>query len=159
MAKKDERAGETLIVKNRRAEFDYELGAKYEAGLVLLGSEVKKLREGKADLSDSWCAVRRGEAWLEGVNIPVLPGAAFGHEPKRVRKLLLHEHEIAALARAVERDGMTITATRMYFKGGRVKVEIAIAKGKKSEDKREAVKERDALREARAAMARGRKGE
>lgn len=159
VAKEKEKPGEKLIVRNRRAGFDYELGERFEAGLVLLGSEVKMLREGTADLSDSWCAVENGEAWLKGVNIPVLPGAAFGHEAKRARKLLLHEREIEDLARAVERDGMTITATRLYFKSGRVKVELALAKGKKKEDKREAVKEREAEREARQAIARGRRGE
>ena len=93
------------------------------------------------------------------MNIPVLTGAAFGHEAKRRRKLLLHARELEILKRAVEREGMTITATRLYFKGGRAKVELALAKGKKLEDKREAVKTREAEREARAAMSRGRRGE
>jgi SsrA-binding protein len=159
VAKEKEKPGEKLIVRNRRASFDYELGERFEAGLALLGSEVKMLRNGTADLSDSWCAVERGEVWLKGVNIPVLTGAAFGHEAKRARKLLLHEREIEDLSQAVARDGMTITATRLYFKNGRVKVELALAKGKKQEDKREAVKEREAEREARAAIARGRRGE
>lgn len=159
MAKEKEKPGETLIVRNRRARFEYELGDTYEAGLALIGSEVKMLRHGSADLGDSWCAVENGEAWLKGVNIPEMPGAAFGHEAKRPRKLLLHRLEIEQIQRALTRDGMTVAATRLYFKEGRAKVEIALAKGKKVADKREAVKEREAEREARAAMARGRSRE
>jgi SsrA-binding protein len=159
VAKPTESPGEQLIVRNRRAGFDYELGERFEAGLVLIGSEVKVLRMGKADLSDSWCSIQGGEAFLQGVNIPVLTGAAFGHEAKRARKLLLHEREIETIKRGIEREGMTVAATRLYFKGGRVKVELALAKGKKKEDKRETVKAREADREARAAMARGRRRE
>lgn len=159
MAKEKEKPGEKLIVRNRRASFEYELGERYEAGLVLIGSEVKMLRQGKADLSDAWCAVRRGEAFLEGVNIPEMTGAAFGHEAKRPRKLLLHAREIEDIDRAIAREGMTVAAVRLYFKEGRVKVELALAKGKKSMDKRESLKEKDAEREARMAMSRGRRGD
>jgi SsrA-binding protein len=159
VAKEKEKPGETLIVRNRRARFEYELGDTFEAGVVLIGSEVKMLRQGKADLGDSWCAIERGEAYLKGVNIPEMSGAAFGHEAKRSRKLLLHQSEIEQIERALTRDGMTVAATRLYFKDGRVKVEIALAKGKQMADKREAVKEREADREARAAMARGRRRE
>jgi len=159
VAKEKENPGEKLIVRNRRASFDYELGERYEAGLALIGSEVKMLRMGKADLSDAWCSVRRGEAFLEGVNIPEMPGAAFGHEAKRARKLLLHAREIEEIERAISREGMTVAAVRLYFKDGKVKVELALAKGKKSPDKREALKEKDAEREAKVAMARGRRGD
>jgi SsrA-binding protein len=159
VAKEKEKPGEKLIVRNRRASFDYDLGERFEAGLVLIGSEVKMLRQGAADLSDAWCSIRRGEAFLEGVNIPEMPGAAFGHEAKRARKLLLHAREIEEIDRAIAREGMTIAAVRLYFKDGRVKVELALAKGKKTLDKREAMKEKDAEREARVAMARGRRGE
>ena len=159
MAKEKEKPGETLIVRNRRARFEYELGETFEAGIALIGSEVKMLRHGSADLGDSWCAIERGEAWLKGVNIPVMPGAAFGHEAKRARKLLLHASEIEEIQRALTREGMTVAATRLYFKDGRVKVEIALAKGKKQADKRETVKTREAEREARAAMTRGRRRE
>jgi SsrA-binding protein len=158
VTKEKDKPGEKLIVRNRRASFDYELGERYEAGLVLIGSEVKMLRHGSADLTDAWCAVRRGEAFLEGVNIPVMPGAAFGHEAKRARKLLLHAREIEDIERAVSREGMTVAAVRLYFKDGHVKVELALAKGKKAPDKRQAVREQDAEREARVAMARGRRG-
>jgi SsrA-binding protein len=159
VAKEKEKPGEKLIVRNRRAGFDYELGERYEAGIVLIGSEVKMLRHGSADLTDAWCSVRRSEAFLEGVNIPVLPGAAFGHETKRSRKLLLHTREIEDIERALTRDGMTVAAVRLYFKDGKVKVELALAKGKKSPDKREAMKEKDAEREARQAISRGRRGD
>lgn len=151
--KEKDKEGEKTIVRNRRAAFEYELGERYEAGLVLIGSEVKVLRLGGVDLSDAWCAIERGEAFLKGMSIPVLTGAAFGHEAKRVRKLLLHAREIEELDRATARDGMTIVITRLYFKNGRAKVELAAAKGKKKVDKRETVREREAERETRAAMA------
>ncbi len=151
--------GEKLIARNKRAQFDYELGEHFEAGVQLLGSEVKALRNGSADLTDSWCAIERGEAYLKGVNIPELHGAAFAHEAKRSRKLLLHTREIETLQRGMDRDGMTVAATRIYFKEGKVKVEIALARGKKKGDKRESIKSKDAEREARVAIARGRKGD
>lgn len=151
--------GDKLIAKNRRASFDYELGEKFEAGLVLVGTEVKMLRVGKADLTDTWCSVERGEAYLNGMNIPLLEGAAFGHaKDKRARKMLLHAKEIEALGRAISREGMTAVATQLYFKQGRVKVEIALARGKKHADKRQSIKEKDAEREAKVAIARGRRG-
>lgn len=159
MANAKEASGEKLIVRNRRAGFEYELGDRFEAGLSLMGSEVKMLRDGKADLSDAWCSVVNGEAFLHGMNIPEMPGTAFGHAAKRSRKLLLHASEIEQIQKAVEREGMTVTATRLYFKNGRAKVELALAKGKKMADKRETVKQREAEREARAAIGRGRRSE
>lgn len=156
--KEKDKPGEKNIVRNKRASFDYELGERFEAGIALIGSEVKMLRNGTADLSDSWCSVERGEAFLKGVNIPELPGTAFGHEAKRARKLLLHKREIEEIHRAIARDGMTVAATRLYFKDGRVKVELALAKGKKKADKREALREREEEREALVAMSRGRRG-
>jgi SsrA-binding protein len=157
VAKEKEKPGEKLIVRNKRASFDYELGERYEAGIALLGSEVKMLRAGGADVSDSYCTVQDGQAYLRGVNIPEMAGAAFGHEAKRARRLLLHTREIEDIQRAIARDGMTVVATRLYFKEGRAKVELALAKGKKKLDKRESLREKTAEREARAAMARGRK--
>ena len=157
---KKQHRGDRLIAKNRRAAFDYELGDKYEAGLVLVGTEVKMLRMATADLSDTWCSVQRGEAFLNGMNIPLLEGAAFGHaSDKRARKLLLHAREIEEMERAIQREGMTAIATQIYFKEGRVKVEIALARGKKHQDKRATIKGKELDREAKAAMARGRKGE
>ncbi len=150
---------EKLIVRNRRAHYEYELSDKYEAGIVLIGSEVKMLRDGKADISDAWCAINNGEAFIHGMLVAEMPGAAFGHLAKRGRKLLLNRKEIDDIRRAVEREGMTVAATRLYFKNGRVKVEIALARGKKQGDKRETVKRREAELEAKAAMQRGRKGD
>lgn len=146
-----------LVAKNRRARFDYELLDTFEAGLVLIGSEVRALREGSADLSDAWVEVQRGEVYIKGLRIPTLKHAAFAHEEKRVRKLLLHGSQIETLRGALERERMTIVATKLYFKQGRAKVEIATARGKKLHDKRHAIKERDASKEARHAI-RARKG-
>ena len=155
MSKEKVRPGETLIVRNKRASFDYDLGDRFEAGIVLKGSEVKMLRAGKADLTDSFCTVLRGEVFLQGVSIVAMPFAAFGHLPKGARKLLLHRREILLLDLAIAREGMTAVATRLYFKGGRAKVEIALAKGKKIYDKRETLRAQDAEREARAVVVRG----
>lgn len=149
--KEKPRPGETLIARNKRASFDYELGQRFEAGMVLKGSEVKMLRAGRADLSDAYCAVSRGEAFLFGANIAEMTSAAFGHRPKGARKLLLNRREIGIIELATAREGMTAVATRLYFKGGWAKVEIALARGKKSYDKREAIKHADAARELRAA--------
>lgn len=149
--------GDRVVARNRRASFDYELGRRFEAGLVLAGSEVKMLRMGAADLTDAWCAVANGEALLHGLHIPELPGAAFGHDPKRARKLLLHAREIAELGRAVERQGMTAVVTALYFKNGRAKVEVALARGKRKLDKRQSLREREDEREAEAALARARR--
>lgn len=158
MAKEKEKPGEKLIVRNKRASFDYELGERFEAGLVLTGSEVKMLRHGAADLSDAYCSIEGGEAFLKGLNIPELPGAAFGHQAKRPRKLLLHAGEIDEIARSIAREGMTVVATRLYFKDGRVKAEIALSRGKKKIDKRQTLREREDEREAQAAVSRARRG-
>lgn len=146
------------IAKNRRATYDYELSDKFEAGLVLVGTEVKTLRDGQADLSGSFVSFSHGEAWLRGVNIPEMQGTPYSHDGKRARKLLLNRREIEKIQRAVDRDGMTVVATELYFKDGRAKIQIALARGKKNYDKRQSVKTKDADREARVAMSRGRKG-
>jgi SsrA-binding protein len=145
------------VSKNRRAYYDYEIGDTYEAGLALIGSEVRSLRETGADLSDAWVDIdRRGEAWVKNLRIPPLKHAAFGHEERRPRKLLLHTAEIDRLRGAQEREGMTLICTKCYFKHNRAKIEVAIARGKKKHDKRQSVKEREAAREARQAVRRGR---
>ena len=146
------------IAKNRRASYDYELSDKFEAGLVLVGTEVKTLRDGQADLSGSFVTFQHGEAWLRGVNIPEMQGTPYSHDGKRARKLLLNRREIEKIQRSVDRDGMTVVATEIYFKDGRAKVEVALARGKKNYDKRQSVKTKDADREARVAMSRGRRG-
>lgn len=160
MAKDGKRAeGINVVAVNRRATFDYELEQRFEAGLALTGTEVKVLRAGKADLTDGWVSFTGNEAFVRGVNIPVLMGSPYTHEAKRPRKLLLHTKEIEALKRGVEREGMTITVTQLYFKGSRAKIEIALARGKKAFDKRETLKRREADKEARQAISAARRRE
>ena len=145
------------VATNRRAHFDFELGDKYEAGMSLLGSEARSLREHGADVSTAWVEINhRGEAWVKEMRIPELPHAAFAHTEKRPRKLLLHREELDALKGSIERDGMTLIVTRCYFKEGRAKLEFAVARGKKKHDKRQTMREKDSEREARQAMRRGR---
>jgi SsrA-binding protein len=150
--------GDRVVATNRRARHDYELLDGTEAGMQLIGSEVRALRENGGDLSEAWVDFNRGQAWLKGMRIPMLKHAAFAHEEKRNRKLLLHRAQIETLRGSVEREGLTLIATKCYFKDGRAKVEICLARGKKQHDKRHAIKARDADREARAAISRGRKG-
>jgi SsrA-binding protein len=148
--------GDRLVTKNRRAFYDYEVSDTWEAGLVLIGSEVRVLRDASADLVDAWVDVdRNGEAWVKGMRIPPMKHAAFGHEERRPRKLLLRADQIEALRAGIERDGMTAIALKCYFKNNRAKLEIALARGKKAHDKRQSVKEKEANFEARAAMRRG----
>ena len=147
---KEER--EPLIAKNRRAFFDYDIADRYEAGVVLAGSEVKSMRAGKVDVTDAYVAVEGGEAWLKQLYIaPFEQAKAFPHEPRRARKLLLHGSEIEAIGKSLGREGFTAVPLRLYFKAGRVKVEIGLGKGKKTYDKRADIAKRDAEREARAA--------
>jgi SsrA-binding protein len=153
--KEKARPGETLVARNKRASFNYDLGERFEAGMVLKGTEVKMLRAGKADLTDSFCTVFRGEVWLQGASIVEMNHAAFGHLPKGARKLLLNRREILLIELAIGREGMTAVATRIYFKGGLAKVEIALARGKKTYDKRETIRRQDAEREARAVVVHG----
>ncbi len=153
---KPEPKGEQLVVKNRRATFDYDVSERYEAGLALTGSEVKSMRAGKVDVSDAYVAVERGEAWLRQMFVaPFEQASAFPHEPRRPRKLLLRANEIADIDRALSRGGYTGVPLRLYFKHGRVKVELGIAIGKKKFDKRADIAKRDADREARAAIRAG----
>ena len=147
------KSSDRLIATNRRAGFNYELTDSYEAGVALIGSEARSLRERAADLTDAWVDIDGGfQAWVKGMRIPPMAHAAFGHEERRTRRLLLHAEQIARLKAAVERDGMTIVVTKCYFKQGRVKLEIRLAKGRKTHDKRHAIKDREAEREARQAM-------
>jgi len=150
------KTGDRLVSRNRRAFFDFEIGEAIEAGLVLIGSEVRSLREQGADLVDAWVDINRGEAWIKGLRIPPLKHAAFGHEERRPRKLLLHTYQIDRMRGAIERDGMTIVATKCYFKNNRAKIEIALARGKKKHDKRQALRDKDDAREARVAIRRRR---
>ncbi len=149
MAEKD-KGGRKVVSDNRRARFDYEIGDVYEAGLALTGTEVKSLRTGKATIAESYVSVDRdAQVWLINANIPeYLQGNRFNHEPKRPRRLLLHENEIIRIAKGIEREGMTVVPLRVYFNAqGRAKIEVAVARGKKLHDKRETEKQRDWNRE------------
>ena len=150
--------GDRLIAQNRRARHDYELGKSFEAGVVLIGSEARALREGPADITDAWVDIHRGEAWVKGMRVPPLVHSFLGHEEKRARKLLLHRSQIEELLGAQDRDRMTLVATKLYFKEGRVKLELCVAKGKKEYDKRHTLRQRDADKEARVAIRNQRKG-
>ena len=149
-------AGRKIEIRNKKAFFDYEILERYEAGIELKGSEVKSLREGKASLRDSFVRIENGEAYLFNAYIaPYSHGGLFNHEPTRKRKLLLHKSEIKRLLGKSQEKGLTIIPLRIYFnERGKVKVEIALAKGKKLYDKRETIRRREQEREARRAMKR-----
>lgn len=154
---KKKKQGENVLATNRRARFDYELGDRYEAGLVLIGSEARSLRETAPGINEAFIDVdRNGEAWIKQMRIATVKHAAFGHTELRPRKLLLHRTELNRIRAALERDGMTAVPTKIYYKQGRAKLELALAKGKKLHDKRETIKRRTEEREARAAISRGR---
>jgi len=142
------------VAENRRARFEYFIEDKLEAGIMLTGTEVKSLRFGEGSIAESYAEVKGGEVWLVNSNVPEFShGNRFNHEPKRPRKLLLHEREIARLTGAVERKGMTLVPLSIYFNGrGRAKVELALARGKNVADKRQTVKDRDWKREAARIM-------
>jgi SsrA-binding protein len=144
---------EKLIVENRRARHDYHLSDKVEAGIVLSGTEVKSLRTGQATLQQAYADVREGEAWLNGLHIPEYVQAnRSNHDPDRPRKLLLHRREIDRMYAQVREKGLTVVPTRIYFKDGKVKVEIALARGKEVRDKRRDIAERDAKRQMDRAL-------
>lgn len=145
--------GTKLIAANRRARHDYEIEETIEAGLSLLGSEVKSLRAGRADLKDGYAVVEGGQALLVGVRIsPYQFAREGGHEPERTRKLLLHRQEIERIRGKLDQKGLTLIPLRLYFKQGKVKVELALARGKAQYDKRETLKRRQAEREMQRAM-------
>ena len=149
----DARDTEKLIADNRKARHDYQLFDTYEAGIVLLGTEVKAIREGRVNLRDSYGRVEQGELFLHNVHISPYSHRGYAdHEPLRRRKLLLQKREIRKLTGKVVERGMTLVAVRMYFKRGRVKVAVSLAKGKRVHDKRETVRRREDDREARAAV-------
>ena len=152
--------GRKLVAQNRKARHDYHVEDTWEAGLVLTGTEVKSLRAGRASLVDGYAVIRDGEAWLRGVHIPeYTEGTWNNHEPRRERKLLLHRTEILRLIGKTKESGLTIVPLALYFKDGRAKVEIALARGKRAYDKRQALAEKQGKREAERAMGRRRRGE
>lgn len=158
--KRVDRAGTKLVASNRRARHDYSILDTVEAGLVLHGSEVKSLRSGQVQLADGFARYDRGELWLEGVHIaPYAFAVGVGaHDPDRRRKLLLHRSEIGRLQDRVARERLTLVPLSLYFRDGRAKVELALAKGRLKGDKRQAIAERDSKREMERALGRYRKG-
>jgi SsrA-binding protein len=147
--------GRKLVASNRKARHDYHIEDVFEAGVVLSGTEVKSLRAGRASLVDGFVSISGGEAWLEHVHIPeYVAGTWTNHPPRRRRKLLLHRQEIDRLGQEVAHSGLTIVPLSLYFLDGRAKVEIALARGKKNYDKRQALRERQDTREAQRAMSR-----
>lgn len=152
MAKKDP-TGERLIASNKKAHHDYFILDKFEAGVELTGTEVKALRDGKANLKDSYVIFKAGESFLFGAHIsPYAHGNRENHDPERTRRLLLHRREIDKLQEQVTEKGLSVVPLRLYFKGNRVKLEIAVVRGKKLFDKRETEKKKEADRETAAAM-------
>ncbi len=140
-------------ITNRKARYDYAIGDRYECGIVLEGAEVKSIREGRADLRDAYARVDDGEVWLHELHVtPYSYARADELQPRRKRKLLLHRGEIDELQRRTGEAGVTLVPLRLYFKDGRVKVEIAVARGKRRYDKRQAIREREDKREAQRAL-------
>jgi SsrA-binding protein len=147
--------GEKTITVNRKAQHDYQVMRTLEAGLSLLGSEIKSIREGKASIREAYVRPDSGDVWLIGAHIAkYAPAASANHEPTRRRRLLLHKRQIHELARAVESEGVTIIPLRLYLKNGMAKLEIAVARGKKRYDKRAAIAKRDAERQIQRALRR-----
>jgi SsrA-binding protein len=149
--------GKKIIASNRRARHDYTIEDTVEAGLVLTGTEVKSLRAGRASLVDGFGQITDGEAWLHGVHIPeYTQGTWTNHEPRRIRKLLLHRKEIDKLASSVNERGLTLVPLSLYFSDGKAKVELGLARGKRTYDKRQDLAKRDAAREVERALRRRR---
>lgn len=160
MPSQGDRGEQKTVATNRRARHEYEILETIEAGLVLRGTEVKSLRAGQVNFKDSYATVRNGEAWLLGCHIsPYSHGTDANHDPERDRKLLLHRREIERLTGKIAERGLTLVPLRLYFKDGRAKVELGVARGKKLHDKRSALREREVRREMDRAVRAGRRGE
>jgi SsrA-binding protein len=151
--KSEREQAQRVVADNRKAFHDYHILDRFEAGIALLGTEVKAVREGRVNLRDSYARVDRGEIWLENVHISPYSHRGYAEHPeRRSRKLLLHRHEIRKLIGNVAEKGMTLVPLQLYFKGGRLKVMLGLAKGKQAHDKREAIRRRETDRETRAAI-------
>jgi SsrA-binding protein len=151
--------GRKLIAQNKKARHDYSIEDVYEAGLVLTGTEVKSLRAGRATLTDGYATIDDGEVWLRGVHIPeYTQGTWTNHEPRRARKLLLRRDEIRRISNKAKESGITLVPRALYFQDGYAKVEIAVARGRRAYDKRQAIAERDSKRETERAVGRRTKG-
>jgi SsrA-binding protein len=156
--KKPVQTGERVVAQNRAASYNYHLLERLEAGMVLVGTEVKSLRAGKASLREAYAELKNGEVWLINLHIPEYqPGGPFNHAPLRPRKLLLHRGEVRKLIGKTQQKGLTLIPLRIYFKNGRAKCEIALARGKKQWDRRAAEREREARREAEEAIYKSRR--
>ena len=143
-----EKPKKKILAENRKARFEYHIDDTYEAGIVLKGTEVKSLRQGRVNLKDSYANIKNGEVWVHQMHIGPYPFAYYGnHEPLRPRKLLLHKREINKLYGKVNEQGQTLIPLRIYFKGGKVKLALALARGKRKHDKRDAIRRRDEKRE------------
>jgi SsrA-binding protein len=155
-----DRSGPKAIASNRKARHDYAIDDTIECGIVLQGSEVKSLREGQVRITDAYARVLRGALWLDGVHIPPYQFAhgIGAHDPDRARKLLLHDHEIERLSARVAQERVSLVPLSLYFKDGRVKVELGVGKGRRKGDKRQALAERDTQMEMQRALGRQRKG-
>ena len=148
MAKGKRKAAAGDVATNRKASHKYEFIEKFEAGVELAGSEVKSLRDGQAQIADAYATLEGGEVWLRGVHIPpYAPASINNHDPDRPRKLLLHRYEIERLIGRMQRKGLTLIPTRIYFEGSRAKVELAVARGKEQRDRRREIRDRDVQRE------------
>ncbi len=146
------------VAQNRAASYHYHILEKFEAGMVLLGTEVKSIRDGKASLRESYAEVRKGEVWLMNLHVPeYLPGGQFNHTPLRSRKLLLHRQEIHKLLGKTQQKGLTLVPLRIYFRNGKAKCEIALARGKKDWDRRQSERDKEARQEAKEAIYRSRR--
>ena len=151
--------GRKLVAQNKKARHDYSIEDVYEAGMVLVGTEVKSLRAGRASLTDGYATIDDGEMWLRGVHIPeYTQGTWTNHEPRRPRKLLLNRDELRRISNKIRESGFTLVPLSIYFLDGNAKVEIAVARGRKSYDKRHAIAEREAKRETDRALGRASKG-
>src|SRR2546426_11318516 len=160
MASQAKEGGDRPIATNRRARHEYEILETVEAGLVLRGTEVKSLRAGLVNFKDSYAPVRNGEVWFLGCHIsPYSHGTDANHDPERERKLLLHEREIKRLTGKIAERGLTLIPLKLYFKGGRAKLEVGLARGKKLHDKRSALRERETRREMEKAVRETRRGQ
>jgi SsrA-binding protein len=146
------RRGDQLVISNRKARHDYHVSDTYECGIVLLGSEVKSLRNGRGNLQDAYARIEDGEVWLHGMHVSPYEFSRQQLDPVRKRKLLLHRRQIAQLESASAEKGVTLVPLKIYFKDGRAKVELAVARGKRAYDKRQALAERDAKRETERAL-------
>lgn len=149
--------GIKIVTENKKARFDYHILETFEAGLVLTGSEVKSLRNGQANLKDSYVAFRGDEAFLQNAHISVYTASSYNnHDPERLRKLLMHQHELNKIDTSIQEKGLTCVPLKIYFKNGIAKLEVALAKGKQKGDKRESAKKRDADRDVQKALRRSR---